>query len=95
MSSVAASSVMLSCFTVDLIGHDLPASPLYASMNTVMQFSAILCATLTYMCSQVQAQKDLLVISDEVYHNLVFDGHEHTHIATLPGMWDRTLTVCR
>jgi len=37
---------------------------------------------------------NLLVMSDEVYESLVFDGKEHVRIANLPGMWDRTVTVC-
>ncbi|EEB89998.1 hypothetical protein MPER_11854 [Moniliophthora perniciosa FA553] len=36
---------------------------------------------------------NLIVMSDEVYDCLVFDGKEHVRIATLPGMWDRTVTV--
>lgn len=36
---------------------------------------------------------DAIVISDEVYEHLVFDGLAHTPIATLPGMAERTLTV--
>ncbi|MFD1201026.1 aminotransferase class I/II-fold pyridoxal phosphate-dependent enzyme [Leucobacter albus] len=36
---------------------------------------------------------DALVITDEVYEHLVFDGATHTPIATLPGMRERTLTV--
>jgi N-succinyldiaminopimelate aminotransferase len=35
---------------------------------------------------------DLVVISDEVYEHLIFDG-SHRPIATLPGMRDRTLTI--
>lgn len=35
-------------------------------------------------------EKDLLVISDEIYSELTFEG-EHTSIATLPGMKERTL----
>lgn len=35
---------------------------------------------------------DLVVISDEVYEHLVFEG-EHRSIATLPGMRERTLTL--
>lgn len=35
---------------------------------------------------------DALVVTDEVYEHLVFDG-VHTPIATLPGAWDRTLTI--
>lgn len=37
-------------------------------------------------------QHDLLVITDEVYEHLVFDG-EHIPIATLPGMRERTVTI--
>ncbi|TFL05677.1 PLP-dependent transferase [Pterulicium gracile] len=36
---------------------------------------------------------NLLVMADEVYDCLVFDDKEHIRIATLPGMWDRTVTV--
>jgi len=36
---------------------------------------------------------NLLVMSDEVYDTLTFDDKEHVRIATLPGMWDRTVTV--
>ncbi|XP_069913838.1 kynurenine--oxoglutarate transaminase 1 isoform X3 [Oryctolagus cuniculus] len=38
-------------------------------------------------------QHDVLCISDEVYQWLVYDGHQHTSIASLPGMWERTLTI--
>jgi len=38
-------------------------------------------------------EHDLIVVSDEVYEHLTFDGCEHVPIATLPGMAERTLTV--
>ena len=38
-------------------------------------------------------EHDVLVLADEVYDQLVFDGAEHLPIATLPGMWERTLTI--
>ncbi|XP_070286609.1 kynurenine--oxoglutarate transaminase 1 isoform X2 [Myotis yumanensis] len=38
-------------------------------------------------------QHDVLCITDEVYQWLVFDGHQHISIASLPGMWERTLTI--
>jgi aminotransferase len=34
---------------------------------------------------------DLIVLSDEIYSELVYDGTEHTSIASLPGMRDRTV----
>jgi aspartate/methionine/tyrosine aminotransferase len=36
---------------------------------------------------------DVLAITDEVYEHIVFDGAKHVRLATLPGMWERTLTV--
>lgn len=38
-------------------------------------------------------QHDVIAISDEVYEHLTYDGHEHISLATLPGMFERTLTV--
>ena len=38
-------------------------------------------------------ERDLVVITDEVYEHLVFDGSTHVPVATLPGMAERTLTL--
>lgn len=38
-------------------------------------------------------EHDLLVITDEVYEHQVFDGFEHIPMATLPGMFERTITL--
>src|ERR1043166_220412 len=38
-------------------------------------------------------QFDLLVISDEVYEHYVTGENPHVSIASLPDMWDRTITV--
>ena len=35
----------------------------------------------------------VVVVSDEVYEHIVFGGAEFPRLATLPGMWERTLTV--
>jgi N-succinyldiaminopimelate aminotransferase len=43
--------------------------------------------------AEVAIRHDLVVITDEVYEHLVFDGHEHVPLATLPGMFERTLTL--
>ena len=36
---------------------------------------------------------DLLVITDEVYEHLVFDGRQHLPLANYPGMAERTVTI--
>jgi aspartate/methionine/tyrosine aminotransferase len=41
----------------------------------------------------LRMEHDLLVINDEVYEHLVFDGAQHLPIATFPGMAQRTLSV--
>ncbi|MGM7669997.1 aminotransferase class I/II-fold pyridoxal phosphate-dependent enzyme [Microbacterium sp. A93] len=41
---------------------------------------------------EVCARHGMLILSDEVYEHLVFDG-VHRPVASVPGGWDRTLTV--
>ncbi|MDZ4767477.1 MAG: pyridoxal phosphate-dependent aminotransferase [Chloroflexota bacterium] len=38
-------------------------------------------------------ERDLLVISDEIYEYYTFDGHKHVSMASLPGMKERTITI--
>lgn len=41
----------------------------------------------------VARERDLIVVCDEVYEHLVFDGAQHIPMASLPGMAERTLTL--
>ena len=43
--------------------------------------------------ARVAQEHDLLVLADEAYEHLWFDGHPHIPLATLPGMSDRVVTV--
>jgi aminotransferase len=43
--------------------------------------------------AQVAIEHDLLVLSDEIYEKLIYDGTKHHSIASLPGMAERTVTV--
>ena len=43
--------------------------------------------------ARLAQRHDAVVVSDEVYEHLVFDGGRHVPVASLPGMADRTLTV--
>lgn len=38
-------------------------------------------------------EHDLVVVTDEVYEHLTFDGVEHIPLSTLPGMAERTVTI--
>ncbi|MEU3843405.1 pyridoxal phosphate-dependent aminotransferase [Streptomyces sp. NPDC028635] len=43
--------------------------------------------------AELAVERDLLVVTDEVYEHLVFDGAAHVPLATLPGMRERTVTI--
>ncbi|MGW0465299.1 pyridoxal phosphate-dependent aminotransferase [Streptomyces sp. NPDC003027] len=43
--------------------------------------------------AELAVERDLLVVTDEVYEHLVFDGAEHLPIASFPGMRERTVTI--
>jgi len=38
-------------------------------------------------------EHDVLVISDDVYEHMLYDGNTMIRVASLPGMWDRTITI--
>jgi N-succinyldiaminopimelate aminotransferase len=43
--------------------------------------------------AELAVEHDLLVVTDEVYEHLLFDGRRHVPICTLPGMWERTVSI--
>jgi aspartate/methionine/tyrosine aminotransferase len=43
--------------------------------------------------AQIAVEKDIMVITDEVYERLVYNGAKHVSIASLPGMKERTFTM--
>lgn len=45
------------------------------------------------MIADLCIKYDALCISDEVYEWLTYDGTKHVKIASLPGMWERTITI--
>jgi aspartate/methionine/tyrosine aminotransferase len=38
-------------------------------------------------------EHDFVIVADEAYDSLVYDNHTHVSLATLDGMWERTITV--
>ena len=43
--------------------------------------------------AQLAVERDLYVLSDEIYEKMVYDGNRHISFGSLPGMKDRTVTV--
>ncbi|MCF0262190.1 MAG: aminotransferase class I/II-fold pyridoxal phosphate-dependent enzyme [Sphaerochaetaceae bacterium] len=35
---------------------------------------------------------DVYAIMDEVYEHIIYDGHHHTYMNSIPGMWERTVS---
>src|SRR5262249_33093258 len=36
---------------------------------------------------------DILGVTDEIYERILYDGHEHISLASIPGMLERTVTI--
>jgi aminotransferase len=45
------------------------------------------------LIAQLCESWDAVAITDEIYEHILYDGHEHTSIATLPGMKERTMLI--
>ncbi|MBX5446706.1 methionine aminotransferase [Sphaerobacter sp.] len=74
----------------DVIGPRTRAIMLNTPHNpTGKVFSREELAGIAALCQE----HDLIVISDEVYDRIIFDGAVHVPPATLPGMWERTVTI--
>lgn len=43
--------------------------------------------------AEIAKKHNLIVVSDEIYEKLVYDGAKHVSIAALPGMKERTITL--
>ncbi|WP_191497307.1 pyridoxal phosphate-dependent aminotransferase [Mycobacterium simulans] len=53
----------------------------------------VLNATELATIAEIAVAADLLVITDEVYEHLVYDGHQHLPLAGFDGMAERTITI--
>eukprot|EP01084_Bolivina_argentea_P194444 333616_1 len=49
--------------------------------------------TMDKLVSILKKYPNIIIISDEVYEDIIFDHHKHFHIAAYDGMFHRTLTV--
>ncbi len=54
---------------------------------------AVLSSETLRAVADIAVRHDLVVVSDEIYDRLVYGGHQHTPIASLPGMRERTALI--
>ncbi|KAL8174775.1 UNVERIFIED_CONTAM: Kynurenine--oxoglutarate transaminase 1, mitochondrial [Gekko kuhli] len=45
------------------------------------------------LIAELCVKHNVLCFSDEVYEWVVYEGNKHVRIASLPGMWERTVTI--
>jgi aspartate aminotransferase len=43
--------------------------------------------------AELAVEHDIIVLSDEIYSRILYDGHRHVSIATFPGMAERTIIL--
>ena len=46
------------------------------------------------MLAEFVIEHDLVAVVDQAFEDFLFDGREMVTLAALPGMWERTVTVC-
>jgi aspartate/methionine/tyrosine aminotransferase len=80
--------------TADAVRAKLtPRSRVLCLMNPSNPTGAVTPRAEVEKLAQLAIEHDLIVISDEIYERLVFDGASVTSVASLPGMKERTITV--
>ena len=70
-----------------------PRTRMVVLINPTNPTGTVYSAVELHALAQICIRHDLLVLSDEVYEYITFDGHRHISMATLPGMRERTITV--
>ena len=45
------------------------------------------------LIAELCQEHDAVAVTDEIYEYMTYDGRRHRAIASLPGMWERTITV--
>jgi aminotransferase len=45
------------------------------------------------LIAELCQEHDVVAITDEIYEYMTYDGRRHRSIASLPGMWERTITI--
>ncbi|GHC72220.1 pyridoxal phosphate-dependent aminotransferase [Limoniibacter endophyticus] len=73
--------------------HITPASRVIVLVNPVNPTGRVYSRDELQIVADLAIEHDLVVICDEVYEQIVFDGVSHISIASLPGMRERTVSL--
>ena len=80
--------------TADLVReHITPRSKVLVLINPGNPTGTVIPPDEVVRICEVARQHDLLVVSDEIYARITFEGHTVQPVAPLPGMQDRTFTL--
>lgn len=73
--------------------HITPRTKIIALINPCNPTGRVYTRAELQVLADLAIQHDLIVVSDEVYEQITYDGAEHVSIASLPGMKQRTITM--
>ena len=80
--------------TADLVrDHITPRSKVLILINPGNPTGTVIPPDEVARICEVAREHDLIVVSDEIYARITFDGHRAQPVAVLPGMKERTLTL--
>ena len=74
--------------------HITPATRVIALINPCNPTGRVYSRGELQIIADLAQEHDLLVLSDEVYEEITYDGAQHISVASLPGMKERTITMC-
>lgn len=83
-------------FTIDVADLEAAITPQTKALVIVSPNNptgTILSKATLQSIAELAQRRDLLVVSDEIYEYYVYDDNQHTSMASLPGMRDRTITI--
>jgi len=83
-------------FTIDVADLEAAITPQTKALVIVSPNNptgTILSKATLLSIAELALRRDLLVVSDEIYEYYVYDDNQHTSMASLPGMRDRTITI--
>jgi len=80
--------------TADMVrAHITPRSKVLVLINPGNPTGTVIPPDEVARICEVAKEHDLIVVSDEIYARITFDGHRAQPVAALPGMQERTITL--